>query len=328
MAVMKQQFVLLLFTGVLSLVLSVPCKYHLIQQGKTWNDAQAYCRAKYIDLATINGKEDIVNFRNEAQTQKFSSSAWIGLYTNINSWHWSFTNEPLGSFTVWDNTEPNNYVGNEECVFIVKGYWYDAPCELTLSFVCFDESITGSGSYILIAVAMKWTDAQSYCRQKYTDLAIVRDATENSIIGGKNSGQWTWIGLSRDPWKWSDQTIYSSPTVWLYGDKNDYLQNKSCGFLSNSIGDVARCSDSMPFFCYSFPDQLHIIRMKVKSSQDVNDPAIMASVMKKIKQKLTDHGIMAENITVKWRGQSDGVVFHKDKENMISSLNNTSQQHC
>ncbi|XP_046691057.1 putative C-type lectin domain family 20 member A isoform X2 [Silurus meridionalis] len=296
MAVMKQQFVLLLFTGVLSLVLSVPCKYHLIQQGKTWNDAQAYCRAKYIDLATINGKEDIVNFRNEAQTQKFSSSAWIGLYTNINSWHWSFTNEPLGSFTVWDNTEPNNYVGNEECVFIVKGYWYDAPCELTLSFVCFDESITGSGSYILIAVAMKWTDAQSYCRQKYTDLAIVRDATENSIIGGKNSGQWTWIGLSRDPWK--------------------------------CIGDVARCSDSMPFFCYSFPDQLHIIRMKVKSSQDVNDPAIMASVMKKIKQKLTDHGIMAENITVKWRGQSDGVVFHKDKENMISSLNNTSQQHC
>lgn len=35
----------------------------------------------------------------------------------------------------------------------------------------------------------------------------------------------------------------------------------------------------------------------------------------KIKQKVKDHG-MTENITVKWREESDGTVFHKDKEEL------------
>ncbi|KAK3554331.1 hypothetical protein QTP70_020812 [Hemibagrus guttatus] len=38
---------------VLPLILSFSRKYYLIQQGKAWSDAQAYCRATYNDLAII-----------------------------------------------------------------------------------------------------------------------------------------------------------------------------------------------------------------------------------------------------------------------------------
>ncbi|KAG7333629.1 hypothetical protein KOW79_002036 [Hemibagrus wyckioides] len=57
--------------------------------------------------------------------------------------------------------------------------------------------------------------------------------------------------------------------------------------------------------------------MKVKSSQDVNDPAMMAAIEEKLKQKLKDYG-MNENIIVKWRKQPDGVVFHKEEENITA----------
>ncbi|KAK2852198.1 hypothetical protein Q7C36_007399 [Tachysurus vachellii] len=74
-----------------------------------------------------------------------------------------------------------------------------------------------------------------------------------------------------------------------------------------------------PYF--SFTKQQQIIRMKVNSSQDVNDPKIMTAIEEKLKQKLKDYG-MAENITVTWRKQPDGVVFHKEEEN-ITAVTNT-----
>ncbi|KAK2852199.1 hypothetical protein Q7C36_007400 [Tachysurus vachellii] len=112
--------------------------YYLIKEGKTWSDAQAYCQATYTDLAVLKSKDNIVKLQSIAQTQRFYSSAWIGLYTNINKWQWSFENKPVVNFTHWAVTEPNNIYGNELCSFICYGKWYEAPCTWLLYFVCFD----------------------------------------------------------------------------------------------------------------------------------------------------------------------------------------------
>ncbi|KAK2845984.1 hypothetical protein Q7C36_010838, partial [Tachysurus vachellii] len=58
----------------------------------------------------------------------------------------------------------------------------------------------------------------------------------------------------------------------------------------------------------------HILRVKVQSSQDVNDPALKEAMLEQIKQKLKDHG-MAENITVKWKELPDRNVFFKENKN-------------
>ncbi|KAF5891039.1 putative C-type lectin domain family 20 member A isoform X1, partial [Clarias magur] len=71
-------------------------EYRLIQAAKTWNDAQAYCRANFDDLATVITNKDFMKIYNLAQTKQFTSQAWIGLYTDISGWHWSLGNESLG----------------------------------------------------------------------------------------------------------------------------------------------------------------------------------------------------------------------------------------
>ncbi|KAF4090825.1 hypothetical protein AMELA_G00056310 [Ameiurus melas] len=83
---------------------------------------------------------------------------------------------------------------------------------------------------------------------------------------------------------------------------------------------TAECSSIKPFFCYDLPTVQQTISMKVKSSQEVNDPAIMAAILEKIKEKLEDRR-MTENITVNWRVHQDGVVFHKEKENTTTVVN-------
>ncbi|XP_026988629.2 putative C-type lectin domain family 20 member A [Tachysurus fulvidraco] len=263
----------------------------------------------------------MANLQSAAQTQQFSGDAWIGLYTNINSWHWSFQNESLGDFTSWGVQQPDDKNGDELCGYISHWIWYDAPCTYSFPFVCFDDRENATERYVLINQYKSWFDAQSYCRQHHTDLASVRNTTVNAIVGSKNDWTWTWIGLVRDPWYWTDRTTDVSVIKWSQGNADDYLMNKSCVYLNGGLADVEQCSNILPFFCYVFPTQKKTIRMKLKSSQDVNDPTIMTAIEEKLKQKLKDYG-MAENITVTWRKQPDGVVFHQEEEN-ITAVTNT-----
>ncbi|XP_034166734.1 C-type mannose receptor 2-like isoform X2 [Pangasianodon hypophthalmus] len=242
-------FILLFLTGVFPLVQSVPQRYYLIQQGKTWSDAQAYCRINHNDLAIIESNDNMVQLQNEAQRQQFSSSAWIGMYNEINSWRWSLGNEILGSMTDWPKGQPNNKNGHQECAAISPWGWDDRPCTFTLPFVCFDDSKADSQRYIYISNLVTWPEAQSYCRHHHTDLASARDAKENLLIQALVP-EWTWFGLFRDSWKWTDQTNISTIS-WMSGKPDNALGNENCGYLYNSQAADAQCSDIMPFFCYS-----------------------------------------------------------------------------
>ncbi|KAK2832636.1 hypothetical protein Q7C36_016098 [Tachysurus vachellii] len=255
----------------------------------------------------------MVRLQNEAQRQQFSSSAWIGLYNPVNSWRWSLGNEPVGSMR-WKPGEPNNYGGHEECGMMGFDGWEDVACNIAHPSVCCDVSTTGN-QYIYISTRKTWLEAQAYCRQHHTDLAISKDPTEDTVIKGLISG-WTLIGLFRDSWKWTDQTNFSTIS-WKSGKPDNALGNENCGYINNGQAADARCSDIMPFFCYSnITGKQQTLRVKVQSSEDVNDAAVMKAIMEQINQKLKDH-LRTQNITVKWRKQSDGVVFHKVKEEKI-----------
>ncbi|XP_031440581.1 secretory phospholipase A2 receptor-like [Clupea harengus] len=65
--------------------------------------------------------------------------------------------------------------------------------------------------YVLVIDTNKnWADAQRYCIEKHTDLASVRNQTENEKIQAI-LGSYTiaWIGLFRDAWEWSDGSTSS-----------------------------------------------------------------------------------------------------------------------
>uniref|UniRef100_A0A3B3DYK4 C-type lectin domain-containing protein n=1 Tax=Oryzias melastigma TaxID=30732 RepID=A0A3B3DYK4_ORYME len=74
---------------------------------------------------------------------------------------------------------------------------FGPPC---LELTCFVH-------YYYVNKALNWSEAQQYCREKYTDLdlAMIENREENmEALNAKPSSSIVWIGLYREPWTWSD----------------------------------------------------------------------------------------------------------------------------
>ncbi|XP_073672158.1 C-type mannose receptor 2-like [Paramisgurnus dabryanus] len=107
--------------------------------------------------------------------------------------------------------------------------------------------------YHHINMTKKWTEAQRYCREKYTDLATVNNindmnqlmkSVDYSLIYG------VWIGLHRSSvykWKWSlgDPVKY---TNWYNGDSN---APNDCVYMRDGSWRHQICNVRMRFICYN-----------------------------------------------------------------------------
>lgn len=133
-----QRTSILCSTGILPIIQAVYRKFYLIPQVKTMSDALAYCRASYTDLATIENNDESVRAQNLLKSQSCTSSVWIGLYNDVNSWRWSMGNEPLGSLRMWSFPNPDNKLSREYCAGIIPTGWFDYTCTIPLPFICFD----------------------------------------------------------------------------------------------------------------------------------------------------------------------------------------------
>ncbi len=122
--------------------------YHLIEEPKTWNEAQQYCRNKYTDLATIYNEADIEQLIAAAGSG-YEGKVWIGLYDLPKAWIWSRTNENLyvpskETFKGWKRGRPKEITkSNKLCVVYQTGSWSDISCSELKPFVCYDESRSG-----------------------------------------------------------------------------------------------------------------------------------------------------------------------------------------
>ncbi|XP_048826091.1 macrophage mannose receptor 1-like isoform X3 [Brienomyrus brachyistius] len=98
---------------------------------------------------------------------------------------------------------------------------------------------------------MNWSDAQSYCRQSYTDLATVRNQEDNDLIHKIiPSRTQAWIGMFQDTWGWSDLSN-SSFRNWKNGQ--NYYVNNACALAQVTwpgTWDVTPCDEKHPFICY------------------------------------------------------------------------------
>ncbi|XP_078025836.1 C-type mannose receptor 2-like isoform X2 [Epinephelus lanceolatus] len=108
-----------------------------------------------------------------------------------------------------------------------------------------------------------WTEAQSYCREKYTDLATVdnmEDVTtlNNMIDTSKLTSTAVWIGLNRDTysWRWSlsDTSLYKHGETefrrWRAGEPS-YINNaEHCTAMDeDGLWNGHWCSDSLKVVC-------------------------------------------------------------------------------
>ncbi|XP_067303677.1 C-type mannose receptor 2-like [Pseudorasbora parva] len=107
--------------------------------------------------------------------------------------------------------------------------------------------------YHFINVLKTWTEAQSYCRANYTDLATVDNMNDmkelNKCVTG-GGGPYIWIGLQRtsvNKWQWSsgDPALYQN---WRSGQPNG---TDECGFMRNGQWEDGGCTNSLTFICSS-----------------------------------------------------------------------------
>ncbi|XP_053332761.1 macrophage mannose receptor 1-like [Clarias gariepinus] len=174
-------------------------RYILINEMKTWRDAQTYCRKNYIDLVSV---------RNQSENKEISnivpnfSNNWIGLFKD--SWKWS--DQSNSSFRYWSTNKPSEGLNCTAVKVSDQLYWSDVDCTENLPFICHENKL------VLIKQNLTWKEALRYCRNNHYDLVSVltqemqlwvKEVTRNA------STEHVWLGLRYD----CIQSIW----FWVFG---------------------------------------------------------------------------------------------------------------
>ncbi|XP_047659622.1 macrophage mannose receptor 1-like [Tachysurus fulvidraco] len=182
---------------------------------------------------------------NHTLMKENAKKAWIGLQrAGPGRWLWSLEDQTFYrdrvTYTHWDRGQPNNAVGNQYCV----AYWNAGPL--------WNDYNTNTNKYVYISDKKSWYDAQTYCREKYTDLVSVRNQTENdeirSVVNISDSTD-VWIGLFNDSWYWSDR----SNSTFRYWRSDKPSGSLICAAVSESeqrYWTDVNCTEKLPFICH------------------------------------------------------------------------------
>ncbi|XP_055362932.1 macrophage mannose receptor 1-like [Betta splendens] len=139
--------------------------------------------------------------------------------------------------------------------------------------------------YHFIRENKTWYEAQTYCRETYTDLATVSDMTDMRRLCSSTQNQdEAWIGLhsykgrENRTWYWSlpGLEFNDSDTRWQSGEPNDGGGNppENCALMDSKQWQDYPCKDDHPFICYSETQQsnttFHYIDTKMTWPQAQN----------------------------------------------------------
>uniref|UniRef100_A0A3B3CZ06 C-type lectin domain-containing protein n=1 Tax=Oryzias melastigma TaxID=30732 RepID=A0A3B3CZ06_ORYME len=116
--------------------------------------------------------------------------------------------------------------------------------------------------YHFVDQRLNWTEAQTYCRQKYTDLATIETSEEMDQLmetvssAGYKSG--FWIGLYIEiNWRWSDgfSGSFTGNSYETSVNPSNCLSDQICMIVywhsEHHHWSDSNCSSVFPFVCYN-----------------------------------------------------------------------------
>uniref|UniRef100_A0A3Q3BXD4 Macrophage mannose receptor 1-like n=1 Tax=Haplochromis burtoni TaxID=8153 RepID=A0A3Q3BXD4_HAPBU len=168
-----------------------------------------------------------------------------------------------------------------------------------------------TSSFIYVNVSETWKNAQSYCRVKHTDLASVRNQSENEQLKMMLNNSPTWIGLYRNAWMWSDGSAYSFPN-WA-PNKPLSEDNYSCGTTYLEKWHNSACNGYNYFLCYTDVKDQRLLKVELKTTDASVDMEVLQNdILEKFNQRLMENGL--SEFTLRWVKQLDGNIFHKKEQ--------------
>ncbi|KAG7221488.1 hypothetical protein INR49_002463 [Caranx melampygus] len=267
-----------------------------------WMEAQGHCRAKYSDLATVSDEQDVS--RINSLSKDLNITFWIGLYDDVSGWKWSLEGEGFYTgvdvgYRQWQEGQPDNSGAVEHCAsMMLDGHWRDDNCmNVKAPLICFNDGAVDQ--YVLVSEEMTWFEAQSYCRQHYTDLVSVRSSAENEDVRGRLQGIPAWIGLHRDSWRWSDGS-HSSFRHWMESQPDNQNSREACVIVLEGGWNDWACDTKFNFLCQRIievtpPPQVMLRRTSVKitfrTNADLKDPTIIDGVIQQLEASLRSQGL-------------------------------------
>ncbi|XP_037826928.1 lectin subunit alpha-like [Lucilia sericata] len=136
----RKIYINILIVFIIFLITSESHKMYFIENAKflDWDDANKACKAKGMDLLTIENKEELdylKQYINETYGRLFPY--WLGAYRTNGQFFWTATGEKIKEF-FWHKGQPDDKSGHENCIHTWEGYfdWNDNDCERELPFIC------------------------------------------------------------------------------------------------------------------------------------------------------------------------------------------------
>ncbi|CAI5669896.1 unnamed protein product [Oreochromis niloticus] len=199
---------------------------------------------------------------------------------------------------------------------------------------------------------MNWTEAQSYCREHFTDLVTIYNSNINQLLFsmGPKIEDSAWIGLYDDvfTWKWSmeGKLFYVGSTheflIWAKDQPNCANAKEYCVALEGQTELYDRsCGESYPFLCYNARNTSYILVMESRSWSAAQsycrtyhtDLTSIRSKEEKSKITLTLNGSGVQNVWIglyrdPWSFCSDNTTSTFTKWGSSEPNNGNSIEYC
>ncbi|KAG7334508.1 hypothetical protein KOW79_002915 [Hemibagrus wyckioides] len=206
-----------------------------------WPQAQQYCAGQYRGLAVVTSVEEYSRLQDV-----YTGNGWIGMYRserNASVWLWVDGKEH--PYTHWENDQPNNIGGVQNCVYIMQDGWNDIDCQNVALFYCYR-------SIILVEEKKTWEQANNYCREHYSTMAFPEPGNplqlaEQEAMQNQTVRVWTGIRFLNRNWYSVDRKLVEN----VFMPSCPGLSNR-CGArnIRTNVWENRDCDEELPFLCY------------------------------------------------------------------------------